>query len=521
VRRHEILRTVFPEVDGEPVQMVRPPGAFDLEIRCLEHLPPSKRREAAQQIAVEETQAGFDLAEGPLFRAVLLRLGEEEHVLLLLMHHIVFDEWSEGILLRELKALYEAFCGKTKTSPLPELTIQYGDFSIWQRKYSTDVVLETQLNYWKRRLQGLSPLLLPTDSPRNNRPSHQGTSRSFTLPMTLVGKFKELSRREHATLFMTALTAFQVLLGRYTGREDITVGVPVAGRTQIETESLIGYFVNLLVLRVALPGSITLQQALHRVRDSALDAYAHQDVPFQRLVKELHPERSATFSPLFQVMFELRNLPKVPSPPSGKLRMETVPFNPDFIGDLDLAVEILENPTGLSCTYRYAPALFRPGTITRMTEDFRVVLQCMVDNPEWRLSELPLNFEGGNNQRTANWNVTENGVFEESCALRSFEAQVKPMAQAEPDVIYDRQSFAAPSKTELERDMVRIWRTVLGLNTVELSDNFFEVGGHSLLMMEVSIKISELLGKKIAVMDLCRYPTIAALVDYLMREQHE
>lgn len=521
VRRHEILRTVFPEIGGEPVQIVRPAEPVPLKIASLEDLPRFERQIAAEQIAATETQVVFDLAKGPLVRALLLRLDEQEHVLLLLMHHIVFDEWSEGIMLRELTALYETFSGGEMASPLPELPIQYTDFSVWQGHRLTDVALETQLNYWRQQLRGLSALMLPTDYPRNNIYSNQGARHSFIVPLSLVEDLKKLSRREHVTLFTTLLTTFKILLSRYTGHEDITVGVPVAGRTQLETESLIGYFVNLLVLRVALPDTIKFRDALHRVGDAALDAYAHQDVPFQRLVKELRPEGLAKWSPLFQVMFELRNLPKVPIQQSGGLRMETVPFTPDFIGALDLVLEALETPDGLNFTCRYASALFRPGTIERMTVQFVVVLQCLADNPNQRLSELPLGPEAEKNQLKLNWNVPKTEVLKDSSLPQLSEALLERMAETRADVSKDQHILDVSIKTDLEGKIVQIWRDVLGLERVGVNDNFFAVGGHSLLMIEIGSKLTELLGKQVSAMDLCTHPTIGSLADYLRGAQHE
>ena len=521
VRRHEILRTVFPEIGGEPVQIVRPVEPFHLEIKSLEYLPRFERQKAAEQIAAKESQTVFDLAKGPLVRALLLRLDEEEHVLLLLMHHIVFDEWSEGILLRELTALYEMFSGGIIAESLPELPIQYADFSVWQHERLTDAALESQLGYWRRQLQGLSSLMLPTDYLRSKTFSHQGARQSYVVPVSLAAKLKEVSRREHVTLFMTLLTTLQILLSLYTSQEDIAVGVPVAGRTQLETESLIGNFINLLVLRVALPRNITFQEALHRVRDSALEAYVHQEMPFQKLVKELRPEGSANLSPLFQVMFELRNLPKVPTQQSGGLRMETVPFNPDFIGALDLVLEILENPDGLSCTCRYAPGLFRPGTIKRMNDHFLAVLQRIVDNPNQRLSELRLNAEADRNQPTIDEKDTKKEHRKATCALRHSDVQVERMAKAGTEATKDQQFSDVSSKTDLEGRIVQIWRDVLGLETVGVNDNFFELGGHSLLMIHIRNKIAEIFEKKFSVIDLCMYPTISSLADYLMREHRE
>ena len=516
MRRHEVLRTVFPEVGGEPVQVVRPVEPLHLEIKSLQYLPGAERQKAVEQVAAEEMQTVFDLARGPLVRAVLLRLGEEEHVLVLLMHHIVFDEWSEGILLRELTIFYEIFAGGKTTSPLPELPIQYADFSIWQSRRLTDAAVETQLDYWRRRLQGLSTLLLPTDYPRSNTFTHRGASRSFMFPFSLLEKLKDLSRREHVTLFMTLLTGLYVLLSRYTGEEDIAVGVPITERTQLETESLIGYFINLLVLRVALPRNINFREALSRVRDATLDAYGNQEVPFQKLVKELRPAGSANFSPLFQVMFELRNLPRVPIQEAGQLRLEIVPFSPDDIGALDLVLEVLEKEDGLLCTCRYAPALFRPDTIKRLTDHLFIVLQRVTDNPDQRLCDLRLNAETDRHRLNSDWSEKEHATT----LSQLFQAPVGQMAKTAAETVKEQPFFKVSSKTELEEEILRIWQDTLGSDRVGVNDNFFEIGGHSLLMIAIGNKIGELLGKKFSVSDLCRYPTVGSLADYLTREHH-
>src|SRR5688500_3844762 len=307
VRRHEALRTVFAEVDGSPVQVIAPSGAFALPVEDLSGLGDADREAAVRRRANEEAVRPFDLSAGPLFRAALLRLGSEDHVLLLGMHHIVSDEWSMGILSREFSALYAAY-REGRESPLPELPVQYADYAVWQREQLRGEVLERHLSYWRKRLAGAPELLeLPTDHPRPAVQTYRGATVPVALSPELLERLQALGRSEGATLFMVLLSAFQVLLGTYAGSEDVVVGSPIAGRTRGEVEELIGFFVNTLVLRTDLSGDPSFRETLRRVREVTLGAYEHQEVPFERLVAELQPERSLSHSPLFQVMFALQN----------------------------------------------------------------------------------------------------------------------------------------------------------------------------------------------------------------------
>ena len=305
VRRHEALRTTFREVDGSPVQVIAPFGGFTLPVEDLSGLGEADREVEARRRATEEAMRPFDLAAGPLFRAALLRLGEESHVLLLSMHHIVSDGWSMGVLFRELSALYAAY-REGRESPLPELAVQYADYAVWQREHLRGERLERQLSYWRERLAGAPELLeLPTDHPRPAVQTYRGASERIELPGELLERLRALGRSEGATLYMVVLSAFQVLLSKYSGSEDIVVGSPIAGRTRDEVAGLIGFFVNTLVLRTDLGGDPSFREVLRRVREVTLGAYEHQELPFEKLVAELQPERSLSHSPLFQVSFSL------------------------------------------------------------------------------------------------------------------------------------------------------------------------------------------------------------------------
>ncbi|REG14198.1 phosphopantetheine binding protein, partial [Archangium gephyra] len=303
VRRHEALRTTFRVENGEPVQVISEEPRLAFPVEELSGLPEAEREAEAKRRVEEEALRPFDLARGPLLRTKLLKLGEREHVLVLVMHHIVSDGWSMGLLVRELGGLYEAF-SRGKPSPLAELPVQYADYAAWQRQWLSGEVLEEQLGYWRKQLEGAPPALeLPTDKPRPAVQSFRGGYRGFQWPRELQDAVKALAKKEGATPFMVLLAAFQTVLARYAGQQDVSVGSPIANRTRAETEGLIGFFVNTLVLRSKLDGDTTFRELLGQVREVTLGAYAHQEVPFEKLVEELRPERDLSRGPLFQVMF--------------------------------------------------------------------------------------------------------------------------------------------------------------------------------------------------------------------------
>ncbi|MCP4655902.1 MAG: non-ribosomal peptide synthetase, partial [bacterium] len=311
VRRHEVLRTRFADRDdGEPYQVIREPSPFPLPVVDLTALDAGDRPPQLQRLAREDAARPFDLARAPLLRAALLRADKTEHVLVLNMHHVASDGWSMGILDRELSVLYEALTTGRGTSGLPELPIQYADFAAWQRQWLEGEVLEAQLAYWKEQLAGLrGDLELPTDRPRPHLPTYRGALCRLALPQPLTEALKALSRQEGSTLFMTLLAAWNVLLHTYAQQDDLAVGSPIANRNHSEIEGLIGFFVNTLLLRTHLVGGPTYRELLTRVREAALGAYAHQDLPFEKLVAELEPERHLSRQPLFQVMMVLQNAP--------------------------------------------------------------------------------------------------------------------------------------------------------------------------------------------------------------------
>src|SRR6185369_14352836 len=305
VRRHEILRTSFPMIDGQPVQSIAPAQHINLPVIDLSELPEEQRELVAQQLTTEEMLRPFDLEKGPMLRTTLLRLTEQEHIVVFTTHHIISDGWSMSVLVKEVSMLYAAF-SRGEQSPLPELAIQYADFAVWQREWLRDETLEQQLSYWREQLSGAPPVLeLPSDRPRPAMQSYRGASHSFRINPEVSAGLKALSRSEGATLFMTLLAAFKVLLSRYSGQTDISVGTDMASRNRAELEPLIGFFVNALVMRTKIRTDEGFRELLKRVREVCLGGYAHQDVPFEKLVEELNPERSLSHSPLFQVAFDM------------------------------------------------------------------------------------------------------------------------------------------------------------------------------------------------------------------------
>lgn len=422
VARHEALRTTFATVEGRPAQVIAPTLIVRLPVVNLQHLSESEREAEVQRLVIEEAQRPFNLARGPLLRATLLRLAEEEHVGLLTMHHIVSDGWSTAILIREMAVLYEAL-SRGRSSPLPELPIQYVDFAHWQREWLQGEVLETQLDYWMRQLLGAPLLDLPTDHPRPAVQTFRGAHRSLLLPKNVGEGLRALSRQQGITLFMILLAAFKILLHRYTSQDDLIVGTPIANRNRLEIEGLIGFFVNTLVMRTDLSGNPTFRELSRRVREVCLGAYAHQDLPFERLVEELHLERNLGRNPLFQVMFVLQN---APAQAIGLPGLTLTPVQVDNgTAHFDLTLHIADTEQGLIGTLAYNKDLFETATITRMLSHFRTFLEAIVANPERRLSDFPFLSEAERQQLLLDWNDTKADYPNDLNIHQLFEAQVE------------------------------------------------------------------------------------------------
>ncbi|MEG4838969.1 amino acid adenylation domain-containing protein [Microcoleus sp. B9-D4] len=429
IERHEILRTAFAGGDKEQIQVIFDAKTFPLQLIDLSHLPPAEREKEAQKLSAEEAEFPFNLTQANLLRAKLLRLSETEHTLLLSAHHIIFDGWSLGVFLRELAAFYEGFYNKNLAA-LPPLPIQYADFATWQRQQMQGEILETQLTYWKQQLSGSAAVLnLPTDFSRPAVQSYKGGRQLFELPERLTEAIRQLSRREKTTVFMTLLAAFNTLLYGYTGQEDILVGSPIASRNSSQTESLIGFFVNTLVLRSDLTGNPTFRELLNRVREVALGAYAHQDVPFEKLVEELQPNRDLSHSPLFQVMFAFQSASEF------ALELPGLSLNCQQIhsgtANFDLTLELKATATGIRGWFEYSLDLFESATIARMARHFQNLLEGIVANPSARLSDLPMLAEAERQQLLFEWNNTGVNYFQNECVHRLFEAQ----AAKTPDAV--------------------------------------------------------------------------------------
>ncbi|MCI0420449.1 MAG: condensation domain-containing protein [Acidobacteria bacterium] len=427
VRRHESLRTTFAAMEGEPVQVINPAMSITLEKLNLRELPEPEREAETYARAMAEAQRPFNLAEGPLLRTTLLELGEEDHVLLLTMHHIVSDAWSMGVFTREMAALYEAF-SKRKPSPLPDLPLQYADFAEWQREYLQGETLETQITYWKQRLGDNPPVLkLPTDYSRPAVQTSRGAKQSRLLPRRLCESLKELSQQEKATLFMTLLAAFQTLLYRYTGQDDISVGTPIANRNRAEIEGLIGCFINTLVMRTDLSGDPSFRKLLRRVREVALGAYAHQDLPFEKLVEELNPERDMSHPSLFQVMLILQNVPREIEVGEQDLTLSALKIDKKT-SNFDLTLTLVEEAKGLSATAEYNTDLFEAATIERLLTAFQTLLEGIVANPDCPLSTLALLTKAEKQQLLVEWNGAKTDYrpnFLDKSIHQLFESQVE------------------------------------------------------------------------------------------------
>ncbi|MFB2968348.1 amino acid adenylation domain-containing protein [Aerosakkonema sp. BLCC-F183] len=441
VRRHEALRTAFGMMEGQLVQVIAPTFNISLPVFDLRHLPTEERETEAKRIVSAECDRPFNLSTGPLLRSMLFELADTEHILLLNMHHIICDDWSIGVLIRELSIIYTAFA-KNLLSPLPELPLQYADFAHWQREWLQGEMLATQLAYWRQQLNSISILNIPTDKPISAKQSYQGAREFLELPKHLADALETLSQQEGVTLFMTLLAALQTLLYRYTHQEDIAVGSPIANRNRSEIEGLIGFFVNSLVLRTNLSGNPTFRELLARVKQVTLSAYSHQDLPFEKLVEELHPERNLNRHPLFQVVFGFENAPmsalELPGlvPSFMNIDLTTTRF------DLELHLWKCsedfrslwggkwEYSEGIRGVVVYNTDLFDRATIVRMLGHFKTLLSGIVANPEQRIVNLPLLSENELYKILVEWNNTQADYPQDKCIHELFEEKVEQYRDA-------------------------------------------------------------------------------------------
>ena len=429
VRRHESLRTTFSVVDGQPLQIVAPPQPLSFPLKDLRGIPEDRRQAEMLRLSLEEGRRSFDLKSGPLMRVLLLRVADQEHILVLTLHHIIFDGWSLLVMLREIAQLYAAF-SQRRPSPLPALTIQYADFASWQRDWLKGDVLQSHLAYWSKQLGGELPVLeLPSYKSRPAVQGVAGAAQQIHITPELTRALREYSRRKDVTLYMTLLAAFNVLLFRFTGQKDIVVGSPIAGQNRAELENLIGFFVNTLALRTDLSGEPSFNELLMRVREVCLGAYAHEDVPFEKIVEDLQPERNLERTPIFQTFFVLFNT-----------RKQSLQF-PDLTMDLldvdigtakfDLSLYCYELGDEVSGYIEYNTDILDDATGRRMAEMFDLLLQGIVADPDERISRLPLLIEAERQQTLVTWNSTHHDYRRDICIHNLFEEQ----AQATPDAV--------------------------------------------------------------------------------------
>ena len=457
VRRHEALRTAFPSREGRPVQKIHPALDVPLPVVDLTIFPEERREARALELTLEEARRPFDLSRLPLIRALLLRLADEDHLLVLNLHHIVSDGWSTGVLVGEMGELYAAFA--TGREPrLPQLPVQYADFARWQRQWLQGEILDEQLGWWRQRLEGAPAVLeLPADRPRPPVQSLRGASLFFALPAGLSAELRALAQREGVTLFMILLAAFDAFLHRLSGQEDVVVGSPIANRNQAEIEGLIGFFVNTLALRSDLRGEPAFRELLGRVREATLGAYAHQDLPFEKLVEELHPERDTSRSTLFQVLFALQNAP-VPEIALPGLTLAPVSLD-GGTSKFDLSLVVMDAEPALHGWLEHSTDLFDPSTIARWAGYLERLLAAVAADPGARISRVPLLGEGERHQVILGWNDTASGWTDGACLHHLVAAQAWRAPEAVA-LIHGRESL---TYGELEGRANRLARRLLTL----------------------------------------------------------
>ena len=489
-RRHETLRTTFADIEGRLVQVVAPYEEFHLAVVDLSGLPAQQRDAEVQRQITDQSRRPLDLTRGPLAQVELLRLGNDEHVVLLGMHHIIYDGWSLEVLSRELLTAYLAFSAGLPPQ-LPELPIQYADFAVWQRERLQGDMLDGLRGYWLEQLDGLPPLELPADRARPAVLTTHAAQCVHPLSSQLSRAIGQLNIQEETTTFMTLLAAFQTLLHRYSGQTDFAVGTPVAGRLLPETENLIGYFVNDLVLRADLSGNPSFRELLGRVRETVLRAFEHQELPFARLVQEMNPRRDPGRHPLIQTELVFQNTPpeshELPGLQMSWLKREAGAH----AAELDLSMEAYEHERGIQVSMTYRTDLFDQTAIARMLEQFQAILEEVVAAPDRRLSELAPHL------------------------LPPLRVDAHPQIPS----IYDSASATAKipyraARTFAEQQLAAIWARVLGLDRVGIDDNFFELGGSSLMAVRMMTQARTVLDADLPFTNFFIAPTVAALAKH-------
>ncbi len=428
VERHKILRTTFAYHDGQPVQVISCNSRLELPLIDLQSLESDNQRKELERLATEERECPFDLQRGPLLRVTLLRLAPQEHMLLLTQHHCMTDNWSQVLLQQEIKQLYEAFSAG-QPSPLAPLAIQYADYAAWQRQWLQGKIREEHLTYWRTQLQNLPTMSLPIDYPRPEVQSFRGRQLPFTISAPLTEQLRTLSRREGVTLFMSLLTVFQLMLALYTGQQDIVVGTVMTNRTRRELEEVIGFLTNTVVIRTDLSGNPTLREILARVRQIVLEATIHQDLPFEKLIEDLQPERKLSQQPLFQVMITFEHA-NDRSLQIGAMKMTPIDIGMPQTSKVDLTLMFRDTGTHLRGVLEYATDLFMEETMQRLIGHFQVGLTALVTDPDQRLSQLSLLTGAERQQVLVTWNATQQPPSGEQCIHELFEVQVKQTPDA-------------------------------------------------------------------------------------------
>lgn len=573
VRRHSVLRVTFIATpNGEPAQVVAPQMRLSLARKDLDDIPADQREAEAQRLINIEARQPFDLARGPLVRGLLLRLDDRKHTLILVMHHIICDGWSTGVILRELVAIYPAVLAG-KPSPLPPLPIEYADYADWQHEWLQGEFLERQLAFWKQQLDGkVVPLELPTDTPRSAVPSFtaRGTKVPVQIDKGLTGALNALSKQEGATLFMTLLAAFHTLLHRYSGQESILIGSPIANRNRDEIEGMIGFFNNMLVLHADFGDDPPFRELLRRTRTVTLQAYDHQELPFERLVEEFQTTQSTNRSPLFQVMFALQNTPR-PVLKQGALTLRPLTVD-NGTARFDLSVSMRENEQGVSGSLLYNADLFDEATIDRLLGHYQTLLESIAANPEQQISALPI-LTPAERQQILEWSegaqiylldrhmrlvpigvpgdlyIGDTGLplgeqvdagraatepvpspFSDAPEARLYKTgqQARFRADGTMDILsaagaeQERQAqeheFVAP-RTPIEEELAGIWAGVLGQERVGVYDDFFALGGHSLSAARMLTRVRETFKVDLPLRRLFEATTVAQMADLIVAHE--
>lgn len=481
IQRHETLRTTFADRDGSPVQVIHSWYSFPLSVIDLQALPEAGREKQVHWLMKQAAALPYDLERGPLLRVYLWRLEQEEYIFLLGLHHLISDGWSIQIVMHELTTLYEHLTTH-QSRMLPELSIQYADYAVWQRQWLQDEVLQEQMDYWKQQLAEMAPLELLLDRPGLTSQASQGAHYAFRLPLSMTRQLKQLSQHEHVTLFMTLLGTFQILLAGYSGLEDIAVGTLLAKRFLTETRRLVGLFANTLILRTNLAGNPDFREVLRRVREVCLNAYSYQDVPFERLMAELQVQRDSIHAPLPRVMLAVQNAPFSPATLSDlTLRVLSVENQATMF---DLTIFLSETDQGLEGMLEYNAALFDDSFITRVIEGWQVLLERVIVDPGQQMADLLF----GKGQRSQ---------------------------------LLEEQDPTVTRHDTIEETLASIWSRVLGLENVSIGDNFFSLGGHSLLATQVISRIHHIFGIKLSLFRFFQAPTIQALAQLIRQSQEQ